>query len=142
MTDTQALDILARLTAAAPVDLDLGTDDAAPTPGGALASGAGVPLSPALWPRGDNWACLGIRVTEPVADVTALARKLAATAAERGILPVILTSLDQSGFERFGFRVERLSGASEAARAIEEAELAGFWNFALILDARDLIAAG
>ncbi|MGL4279767.1 MAG: hypothetical protein ACRCS0_05330 [Albidovulum sp.] len=140
MIDTQALDILARLTDAAPVDLDLGLDAAAP--GGALATGAGVPLSPALWPRAEGWACLGIRVTEPPADVTTLARKLAATAAERGILPVILTTLDQSGFERFGFRVERLSGASEEARMVEEAELAGFWNFALILDARDLIAAG
>ncbi|HQU68023.1 MAG TPA: hypothetical protein PLI43_07465 [Albidovulum sp.] len=140
MIDTQALDILARLTDAAPVDLDLGPASAAP--GGALATAAGVPLSPALWPRGEGWACLGVRVTEPLTDVTALARKLAATAAERGILPVILTTLDQSGFERFGFRVERLSGASEAARMAEEAELAGFWNFALILDARDLIATG
>lgn len=142
MTATYALEILARLTDAAPVDLDPTPDNSATPPGARLETGIGVALSPALWPRDQDWACLGIRVTEPVADVTTLARKLAATAAERGILPVILTSLDQSGFERFGFRVERLSGASEEARRADEAELMGFWNFALILDACDLIATG
>lgn len=142
MNATHALHILARLTDAAPVDLDPMPDATTPRAGGSIVTGAGTALSPALWPREADWACIGVRVTEPVADVTDLARKLAATAAERGILPVILTSLDQSGFERFGFRVERLSGASEAERAADEAELTGFWNFALILDARDLIAAG
>ena len=142
MIAPHAPDILARLTDAAPVDLGLRPDAPAPRPGGSLATGEGVALSPSLWPREAGWACLGIRVTEPVADVTGLARRLAATAAERGILPVILTSLDQSGFERFGFRVERLSGASPEARAADEAELMGFWNFALIVDAGDLIAAG
>lgn len=142
MTAPYALEILARLTDAAPVDLDPRPGTDAPPPGGSLATGPGVTISPALWPHDEGWACLGIRVTEPVTDVTSLARKLAATAAERGILPVILTSLDQSGFERFGFRVERLSGASEAERAADEAELTGFWDFALIIDASDLIAAG
>lgn len=137
---TLALEILGRLTDASPVDLDAPPGDAAPAPGGRLETDPGTPLSPALWPRHEGWACIGIRVTEPVADVTTLARKLAATAVERGILPVILTSLDQSGFESFGFRVERLSGASGEERAEEEAELMGFWNFALILDASDMIA--
>lgn len=93
---TLALEILGRLTDAAPVDLDALPGDAAPAPGGRFETGSGTPLSPALWPRHEGWARLGIRVTEPVADVTTLARKLAATAAERGIPPVILTSLDQS----------------------------------------------
>ena len=142
MTAPHALDILARLTDAAPVDLDPMPGGTVPAPGGRLETAPGAPLSPTLWPRAEGWASIGIRVTEPVADVTTLARKLAATAVERGILPVILSSLDQSGFERFGFRIERLSGASEAERAAEEAELAGFWNFALILDAQDMIAVG
>lgn len=142
MTVTHALDILARLTDAAPVDLDPAAGIDTQHPGSGIATAAGTALSPALWPRDADWACIGVRVTEPVADVTGLARRLAATAAERGILPVILTSLDQSGFEKFGFRVERLSGATEAERAADEAELSGFWNFALILDARDLIATG
>lgn len=142
MTETFALEILARLLDAAPRDLDAGLAVAGPPKGGTLACGPGVPLSPRLWQRDEDWACLGIRVTEPPDDVTALARRLAATAVERGIIPVILSPLDQSGFERFGFRVERLSGATPEARAAEEAELQGFWNFALILDAADLTAIG
>lgn len=142
MTETFALDILTRLLDAAPRDLDAGLAASGLPKGGALASGPVVPLSPALWQRDEGWACLGIRVTEPPDDVTALARRLAAVAVERGIIPVILSPLDQSGFERFGFRVERLSGATPEARAAEEAELQGFWNFALILDAADLAAIG
>lgn len=142
MTETFALDILARLVDAAPRDLDAGLAGSGQPKGGALACAPGVPLSPALWQRDEGWACLGIRVTEPPDDVTTLARRLAAVAVERGIIPVILSSLDQSGFERFGFRVERLSGATPEARAAEEAELQGFWNFALILDAADLAAIG
>lgn len=138
MTETFALDILRRLHDAAPVDLDTLLAGTGTPAGGVLPTDPALPLSPALWERPDGWACLGIRVTTPPDDVTTLARRLAATAAERGIVPVILSSLDQSGFERFGFRVERLSGASAAERAAEEAELQGFWNFALILDADDL----
>ena len=142
MREAFALEILARLQDTAPVDLDALLPGAGPAKGGTLGPDAAVPLSPALWQRDDGWACLGIRVTEPPKDVTALARRLAATAVERGIIPVILSSLDQSGFERFGFRVERLSGATPEARTAEEAELQGFWNFALILDAADLSLLG
>ena len=142
MTETLGIAILARLQDAAPVDLDGLLDAAGAHAGGALATNRAVPLSPSLWQRGENWACLGIRVTETPRDVTALALRLAATAVERDIIPVILSSLDQSGFERFGFRVERLSGTTHEARAAEEAELQAFWNFALILDATDLSLLG
>ncbi len=142
MMETFALDILGRLQDAAPLDLDaLLVGDGRPR-GGTFAVGPVLPLSPELWRREDGWACLGIRVTERPEDVTALARRLAATAVERGIIPVILSSLDQSGFERFGFRVERLSGTTPEARMAEEAELQGFWNFALILDATELSLMG
>ena len=140
MTVELAMDILARLQDAAPVDLDRMLDGpGAATQGATLTTADPVALSPALWSHAEGWACLGIRVTTPLPDVTSLARRLAATALERGIFPVILTTLDQSGFERFGFRVERLT---EAGCAGEEAELAGFWNFALILDADDLMLMG
>ena len=140
MTAELAMDILARLQDAAPVDLDRMLDaPGAATQGATLVTADPIALSPALWSHAEGWACLGIRVTTPLPDVTSLARRLAATALERGIFPVILTPLDQSGFERFGFRVERLT---EAGAAGEEAELAGFWNFALILDAGDLMLMG
>ena len=140
MTAELAMDILARLQDAAPVDLDRMLDGpGAATQGATLTTADPIALSPALWSHAEGWACLGIRVTTPLPDVTSLARRLAATALERGIFPVILTPLDQSGFERFGFRVERLT---EAGAAGEEAELAGFWNFALILDAGDLMLMG
>ena len=90
-------------------------------------------------PGSPLWHMLQSHANTPLPEVTSLARRLAATALERGIFPVILTTLDQSGFERFGFRVERLT---EAGRAGEEAELAGFRNFALILDADDLMLMG
>ncbi len=138
MTNTFAIEILGRLQDAAPVDLDPVLEEGTAARGAAMATGPATPLSPALWERHDGWASLGIRVTVAPEDVTSLARRLAAMAAERGIVPVILSALDQSGFERFGFRVERLSGATAEERAAEEAELQGFWNFALILDAGDL----
>ena len=140
MTAELAMDILARLQDAAPVDLDRMLDaPGTAAPGTTLSTAAATPLSPVLWSHPVGWACLGIRVTAPLPDVTSLARRLSAMALERGIYPVILTTLDQSGFERFGFRVERLT---EAGRAEEEAELAGFWHFALILDAEDLMLMG
>jgi hypothetical protein len=70
-------------------------------------------------------------------DPGAAALRLAAVAVERGIMPVILSTIDMSGFERFGFRVERLP-AEPALRAEAERELIRFWDLSLIIDAEDI----
>ena len=63
--------------------------------------------------------------------------RLAAVALERGVTPIILSALDMSGFERFGFRVERLP-AQPAERATAEAELARVWDLSIIIDADEI----
>ena len=137
------LEVLLRIAGTAPLDLDaVVLGGALPQAAAAVPHGAGtLPPSPRLWERGEEeTAAIGIRVLNPLPDPGAVALRLAAAAVERGITPVILSALPDSGFERFGFRVERLSPG--AARAAEEAELQAFWNFAIIIDAEDVERLG
>ena len=147
MTATLWPAVLAGLTPTEPVDLD---DPG--NPAGAPAAEASWPASdpatlmpsPRLYrPHGiDGRAALGIRVTRPLAEPVAAALHLASAAAERGVEPVILTPLPRTGLERFGFRVERLPDAEATEQARCEAELAAFWNLAIIIDADDLAHLG
>ena len=101
------------------------------------------PPSVRLWQWQDaQHSCIGIRVTAPVAQPGRIALRLASAAVERNVLPVILTTLPLSGFERFGFRTERLSGATPEAREACEAELMRFWNMAIVIDAGDVALLG
>ncbi len=143
MTPDAWLAILSRITRAEPIDLDA----PAATPTGGVLAGAwpegALPPSPRLWDRAeDGVSYLGIRVDAPLADVARAALRLAAAALERGVVPVILTSLPNSGFERFGFRVERFVAGTPAERALWEAEMTSFWNLALIVDAQDVAKLG
>lgn len=141
MSDADWLLVLSRLSPepAQDIDGDLFSRPGA-TPGmaelrGDCTAGTG---SARLWEAPDiAWTRFGVRVLEPLAEPVQLAARLASAAIERKVVPVILTTLAVSGFERFGFRVERLpDDAEERARC--EAELTAFWNLALILDARDV----
>ena len=133
MTQEEWLSRMARLVGASPIDLDEPRDDR-----GSFAAGARPPAA-ALWHRAaEEGARLGVRVARPLTDPAAVARRLAAAAVERGVEPVILSALPLSGFEPFGFRVERLPAAEGPARDAVEAELARFWNLALIVDAADV----
>lgn len=136
--------IIGRITAAVPHDLDglihrPAAGGAPPSaPPGTAPSGRPAPSS-SLWGFTDaGIGRVGVRVTTPPDDPAGLAFRLAAVASERRVEPVILTTLDRSGFEAFGFRVERLCGTSPEARAEEEAELARFWDFAIVLDAAEI----
>ena len=141
MTETDWLQILLRITPQAPLDLD------AAVLGSTQAGGASLPpiltpvppvVSSRLWLREPpEQAYIGLRVTRPLADCPALAVRLASIAIERGVCPVILTTLPVSGFETYGFRIERLSEAPEE-QARQEAELTAFWALALIVDAEDI----
>lgn len=131
--------ILSRVTPDRPENLDpvIRGDAALPAPGRMLAPGGPVPPSAALWPTGDeSLARIGVRIAEPLADPTRAALHLAAAAIERRVIPIILSRLDQSGLERFGFRVERIPEGPGAAAA--EAELRKFWNLALVIDGGDI----
>lgn len=144
MTPEHWLAVLSRIAPGEPVDLDAGAPGPART-GGGLAGriAATPPPSPCLWDRGDTGASwIGIRVDAPLADPARAALRLAAAALERGVTPVILTSLDSSGFERFGFRIERFLAGPGVDRAAWEAEMAAFWSFALIIDAVDVASLG
>jgi hypothetical protein len=66
-------------------------------------------------------------------DIADRAMRLAAFAAERDVQVVVLAEADRSGFERFGFRVERLAGDTPQERAACEAQIRRFWNLDLVL---------
>ncbi|WP_165905326.1 hypothetical protein [Rhodovulum euryhalinum] len=135
--------VLGRITTARPDDLDALIRDGAagPAHGRMLPAGGAVPPSAALWRRAEGDATLsriGVRIAEPLADPARAALRLSAAAIERRVIPVILSRLDQSGFERFGFRVERVPAGDEAAARAVEAELTRFWDLAIIVDGRDI----
>ncbi|WP_347312282.1 hypothetical protein [Defluviimonas sp. SAOS-178_SWC] len=144
MTPDHWLAVLSRITPEGPVDLDAGA--APPARFGAGLGGWSSdtpPPSPRLWEREDSGAAyLGIRVDAPLPDPARTALRLAAAALERGVTPIILTSLGQSGFDRFGFRVERFVPGDGVDRAAWEAEMTAFWSLALIIDAADVAALG
>jgi len=149
MSGVDWLAVLAQIVPAAPdePDGDLFAGAASGPAGGVPAwRGAAAPLAPpsrALWHRAPGGpAGIGVRVTAAPADGIAAALRLAAAAAERGLMPVILSAVDDSGFERFGFRVERLYGATEAERAAVEAELVALWDLAIVVDVADILRLG
>ena len=106
-------------------------------------SGPPLPPSARLWQlRDPDAAHIGIRVTHPLPDIAQTVLRLASVALERGVNPVILTTLDDSGFERFGLRVERLpAGCAIRQRQVEE-ELTSFWSLSIIIDADDIAMLG
>ena len=140
MTPDHWLSVLARIAPGEPVDLDarhprteVRRDDLTPWDAGA------PPPSARLWERADtDVSYLGVRVDTPLPDPERAALRLASAALERSVTPIILSSLDSSGFERFGFRIERYVGGTEAARAAWEAEMTSFWGLALIIDVTDV----
>jgi hypothetical protein len=100
--------------------------DLFPLPEAVLAPGTALKRADAV--------CVGLRAPAGApGDVADRAMRLAAFAAERDVEVVILTESDRSGFERFGFRVERIAGETPAARAACEDQIRRFWNLDLVL---------
>jgi len=77
--------------------------------------------------------CVGLRAGTDASDAVDRAMRLAAFAAERDVHVVVLAETDRSGFERFGFRVERIAGETPEQRGACEAQLRRFWNLDLVL---------
>lgn len=142
MSDNPWLAVLSRISAHSPVDLDEDLAPAAPTAirapfVGAPAAPDAPPVASGLWDRPEtDHSFIGVRILEPVPRPAGLALRLASAALERGVIPVILTTLEQTGLEHFGFRIERLP-ADTTLRAAFEAELAHFWNLAIIIDVNE-----
>lgn len=102
-----------------------------------------LPPSVRLWHQRDpDAAYIGIRVTHPLPDIAQTVLRLASVALERGVSPVILTTLDDSGFERFGLRVERLPVGCAIRQRQVEGELTSFWSLSIIIDADDIAMLG
>lgn len=76
---------------------------------------------------------VGLRAGGAGPDVVDRAARVAAFAAERDVEIVVLTDADRSGFERFGFRVERIAGDTVEARDACEDQIRRFWNLDLVL---------
>jgi len=132
----------ARIVHEQPVELDGLIFDDAQKPGGDL-----VRDVPDTWiaPSRANWAmseedrvAIGVRVTKTLPNTVDIATQLVAMAVERAIIPVILSSISPSGFEQYGFRVERLAGKDQAQLQVCEEELKRFWDIAIVIDAADI----
>ncbi|RMA42339.1 hypothetical protein D9R08_09535 [Rhodophyticola porphyridii] len=70
-----------------------------------------------------------------MADV---ALQLGAVAIERGVVPVIFSYVPWSGFEQYGFRVEKIHTPAQLASKDFEAELCAFWNISFVIDVSDV----
>jgi hypothetical protein len=133
-------EVIARIAQEAPVDLDPLLDagsEAAPRPEAPEREPA-LPPSARLWDRDDSVSHIGVRVDAPPRDIRRLALRLAAMAAERDVVPVILSALPRTGFEQFGFRAERLPDGPPEVVARFEAELRRFWDMAIVLDLHEI----
>lgn len=134
------LDIIARIAVDTPTDVDdiLGAEHER---GDVFATTYAMPPAARLWEGGDETSTrIGIRVTTEEAVTSETALRLAAAAAERNIVPIILSHIGTPGFERFGFRVERVVGDTAEERGACEAELSRFWNLAIVIDAEQVSA--
>ncbi len=138
--------VISQLRSTVPVDLDDLVDTPSHADRGtaaAKASAVWVPPSAKLWTLTDHaWSTIGVRVSRPVEDPVVIALRLASAAVERHVVPIMMTPLARSGFERFGLRTERIGGRTDTERAAHEAELARFWGFAIIFDAEDVALLG
>jgi hypothetical protein len=77
--------------------------------------------------------CVGLRAAPGDDTAADRAMRIAAFAIERDVEIVVLSETDHSGFERFGFRVERIAGDRPEARAACEDQIRRFWNLDLVL---------
>ena len=77
--------------------------------------------------------CVGVRVAAPPPDAADRAMRLDRLRREKDVEIVVLSETDYSGFERFGFRVERIAGATRGRAPSCERQIRRFWNIDLVL---------
>jgi hypothetical protein len=137
--------VIGRIADEAPLDIDaavFGDRDRGVPAQDRVPRGPGVPPSARLLhTRVDGSASIGIRVRTRPRDIAGLAFHLAAMSHEKGVDAIILSQCGPTGFETFGFRVERVPD-DPAGQAQAEAELAALWGMAIIVDADDILHLG
>jgi len=137
MSATKWLDVISRITAQTPDDLDpilAPLDPRHHAESGAFHFPVEAAVPVISTPFGsDDVVCFGARVTESTPDPLRLAMVLAQMAAEKAAHPVILAHVDVTGLEKFGFRVERVAGSTDAERNAAEEQLKRFWNIVLVI---------
>lgn len=144
MTRDTWMDVVARLSAEEPFDLDpvLTGETTLPEGSANLSLDGPTIRSSKLWKRDGGVSHIGIRVDRPPEDPRRLALRLASAAAERGVVPIILTTLPRTGLEQYGFRVERLPDGPPEAAALFERELRKFWDMPIVVSVSDVELLG
>ena len=142
MSNDRWMDVAGRLSPSAPTDLDDLLLGPKARQGGWLErnldAGWITPARPIWAGQLGGLATIGVRVTEQLDNPARTAARLVAIAGEREVTPIIFSTLATCGLERFGFRVERLSGANARQQAACEAELMSFWDIAIVIDAAQI----
>ena len=128
--------ILSRICPHAAEDLDdlLLRFEATDAPRGAdLFPPIEAPLLPDIRFKRPDAICVGLRVTDELADAPDRAMRLAAMAIERDAEVIVLSQTDTSGLERFGFRVERIAPDHAAQDDAFLQQVRRFWQLDLVL---------
>ncbi|MFT3972565.1 MAG: hypothetical protein QM699_03675 [Amaricoccus sp.] len=136
MDPTQWNSILSRIGRPDAEDIDAllaPRDPRRATPGRDLFPLPEAVLMPGAELKRPDGVAVGLRAGGATPDVADRAMRVAAFAVERDVEIVVLTDADRSGFERFGFRVERVAGETPEARAACEDQIRRFWNLDLVL---------
>lgn len=79
-----------------------------------------------------DMVCIGLTVAAPLPDACDQAMRLAGLAAEQDVEVIVLSHVDLTGLERFGFRIERISGDAGTRERCEE-QIRQFWAIDLVL---------
>lgn len=128
--------LLSRIVPEDADDLDAltaGYDDRRVAPGADRFGTAGAFVQlPGAFKRADA-ICVGLRVTDALPDAHDRALRLASFAIEQDVEVIVLAHVDATGLERFGFRVERIVGATRAEREACERQVRQFWGIDLVL---------
>ena len=137
MSGTHWPTVLSRMTAREPVQLDDDLENLDPRfakSNGALSFPADAAQADIPTPFGNTkTVAFAARVTDKTKNRVQLAATLAQMAYEKEAEAIVLSHVDVSGLERFGFRVERVAGATDAERAACEAQLIQFWNIVFVI---------
>lgn len=136
MTELSWADVTAAITPLKPRDLDGLIEEI--TPNDATPKGLTFPVDAAaasspMTFKDENTVCFGARITKDTQNKVALAMTLAQMATENGGFPIILSHLDVSGMEQYGFRVERIGGSTPEEIAACEAQVCAFWNIVMVI---------
>ena len=138
MSYEQRLSTLLRLAHSEPYDIDLllkKLDSRAGEPGKELSPcNEGKPLPDLPFAREEAMA-VGVSVTSALSDPLDVAARLCAFSVEQDVEIIVLSQLDYSGLERFGFRTERVTGQTEVEVAACLDELKQFWRIELVIPA-------